>query len=531
MLKALFKKQMMEVFSWIYKDRKSGKNRSSKGILMYVLLYLLIFGMLGGIFYGVAIMLCEPLVMAVFGWLYFAIMGLIAVFLGVFGSVFNTYASLYCAKDNDFLLSMPIPAGKILLIRLSGVYAMGLMYELIVMIPALIVWFVYGGVNAAGVFCTLLIPLVLSVLILVLSAVLGWLVALISERLKHKNIMVVILSLIFIAAYYYFYSQAYTMLQKILTNPEAVGERVRGILYPFYHMGLAAEGNLLSMLIFTLFAGALFGVVYFVLVRSFLKIATSNRGTTKVRYKEQRAVTRSVSQALFQKELRRFLGSANYMLNCGLGIIMMPVCAGALLWKQALIREVVHELFSENSGIVFLAAAGVVCLLASMNDMTAPSVSLEGKSLWLVRVFPVSGKQVLMAKLRLHLVLTLLPAAVLIAAIEWVLRPELGFAVLIPIVAILFAVFMGAFGLFLNLKMPNLDWTSEIVPIKQSMGVMIALFGGWAVVVVLAGAYYLLADVLSPLAFLICVGVLLAAASAGLLGWLRTKGAKRFEAL
>ena len=77
--------------------------------------------------------------------------------------------------------------------------------------------------------------------------------------------------------------------------------------------------------------------------------------------------------------------------------------------------------------------------------------------------------------------------------------------------------------------MPNLDWTSEIVPIKQSMGVMIALFGGWAVVVVLAGAYYLLADVLSPLAFLICVGVLLAAASAGLLGWLQTKGAKRFE--
>ena len=127
-------------------------------------------------------------------------MGLIALFMGVFGSVFNTYASLYQAKDNDLLLSMPIPSGKILLVRLSGVYAIGLMYEVIVMIPTLVVWFMTVPGNAAGVICSLLIPLVLSVVVLVLSAVLGWVVALISGRLKHKNIVVVILSLVFIAA-------------------------------------------------------------------------------------------------------------------------------------------------------------------------------------------------------------------------------------------------------------------------------------------------------------------------------------------
>ena len=36
-------------------------------------------------------------------------MGLAAVLLGAFGSVFNTYAGLYLPKDNDLLLSMPIP--------------------------------------------------------------------------------------------------------------------------------------------------------------------------------------------------------------------------------------------------------------------------------------------------------------------------------------------------------------------------------------------------------------------------------------
>lgn len=531
MIKALFKKQMMEVFSWVYRDKKSGKKRSAKGIAGYVLLYLLIFGFIGAVFYYVADMLCEPLVSIGLGWLYLAIMGLIALFFGVLGSVFNTYASLYNAKDNDLLLSMPIPSGQILMVRLSGVYTMGLLYELIVMLPTLIAWFLNAEVSPAGVICTLLIPLMLSILVLVLSAVLGWVVALISGKLKRKNIMVVFLSLIFIAAYYYFYAHAYTILQSILANPEAVGSRIRNILYPLYHMGLAAEGNLLSMLIFTAIVGLLFGIVYLVLSRSFLKIATANRGAAKVQYREQHAVVRSVGQALFQKELRRFLGSANYMLNCGLGIIIMPVSAVALLWKQAMIRETLFAVFAEKEGTVFLIGAAAVCLLSAMNDITAPSVSLEGKNLWLAQVFPISGKQVLMAKLSLHLVLTLIPTAVLIAVVEWVLKPTIGFAILIPVTVALFVFVMAAFGLLINLNMHNLNWTSEIVPIKQSIGVMISLFGGWALIVALAGVYAALMKILTPFVYLIGVAIFLLAVSAALLRWLLTKGARVFETL
>ncbi len=531
MLRALLKKQMMEVFSWVYQNKKSGKNRSAKGIVGYVLLYLLIFGFLGIMFYFAADMLCSPLAGAKMGWLYIAIMGLLALFFGVFGSVFNTYASLYKSKDNDFLLSMPIPSKKILMIRLSGVYFMGLMYELIVMIPALIAWFQTAGPGAAGVVCTLLIPLVLSVLVLVFSALLGWLVALISDRLKHKNVVVVLLSLIFIAVYYYCYGHAFTIIQSILANPQAVGNQVRNIFYPMYHMGLAAEGNLLSMLIFTTIAGILFAAVFWVLSRNFLKIATTNRGEAKARYREWRVKVRSVNGALLQKELRRFLGSANYMLNCGLGIVIMFVSAGALVWKHEVVREILYEFFPGNQEIVFLTAAGAVCLLSSMNDITAPSVSLEGKNLWLVRVFPVSGRQVLMAKLKLHLLLTMIPAAVLITAVEWVLKPTAPFAVLIPVSAALFILVMAEFGLFLNVKTPNLHRNSEIVPIKQSLGVMICLFGGWALIVALAGGYYLLAKVLSPLAYLTGAALLLFAVSALLLYWLCTGGAKKFENL
>lgn len=529
MTKALFRKQMMEVFSWVYKDRKSGKIRSAGGIAGYVLLYLVLFASLGIVFYLGANMLCEPLVNMGMGWLYWCLMGLIAIFFGVFGSVFSTYSSLYQAKDNDLLLSMPVPASQILLCRLSGVYATGLMYELIVIIPTLIVWLLTVPFSVSGTVCSLLIPLVLSVLILVLSAVLGWVVALIARHLKHKNLVVVFVSLAFIAAYYYLYGRAYSMLQTLLLNAEAVGGRMKAAVYPLYHMGLAAEGNWLSMLIFTAIIGVLFLIVYAVLSHSFLKLATGNRGAAKTEYKEQKSKVRSIGGALLQKELRRFLGSSNYMLNCGLGILFMPIAAGLLVWKAGQVQAFLSEAFIQN--YIPLLAAGAVCLLSAFNDITAPSVSLEGKNLWLVQSLPVSGKQALTAKLTLHLLLTLIPAIPLIAAVEWLIKPAPAFAVLIPLMAALFILLMAALGLAINLKMPNLNWTSEIVPIKQSIGVMLALFGGWAIIVALAGLYVLLANVFSVAAYFVLVCGLLLLFCGILLHWLFTKGARIFRSL
>ena len=111
-----------------------------------------------------------------------------------------------------------------------------------------------------------------------------------------------------------------------------------------------------------------------------------------------------------------------------------------------------------DRAVVYLGAAGVICLLAAMNDITAPSVSLEGKKLWLVQVCPVSGRQILIAKLKLHLLLTLIPAGILTVAAGWVLKPGTAFAVLIPSTVLLFVLFMASMGLLIGLKMPNLNW-------------------------------------------------------------------------
>ena len=135
MLKVLLKKQMKEIFRSYFYDAKKNRRRSKGSTIGLIVMYvLLMVGVMGGMF-----------LQAGMDWLYFALMGLMAVFIGAFGSVFNTYSSLYLAKDNDLLLAMPIPVRCIMASRLLSVYLMGLMYSAVVIVPAVISPACWGG--------------------------------------------------------------------------------------------------------------------------------------------------------------------------------------------------------------------------------------------------------------------------------------------------------------------------------------------------------------------------------------------------
>lgn len=531
MTKALFKKQIAEVFSWVYFDRKKGKSRSKGGIFRFAALYVIILGFLGVFFFQMAKVLCKPLSEVGFGWLYFALMELIAVAIGVFGSAFSTYSSLYTAKDNDFLLSLPIPPGKILIVRLLGVYLMGLMYESVIAIPTMIVYFLSVKQTFLSVIFNLLLPIVLSFLVLTLSCILGFCVAAINSKVKNKNIVTVVLSLVFIAAYYYIYAKAYKIVQSILAAPEKIGKKVKSILYPFYQMGLGAEGKALPFLLFTLMVAALFFITYLVLSKSFLSIATANKGSAKKAYKEKAAKASSLEKALLIKEFRRFTGCSIYMLNCGLGIVIMPIAAIAVLVKGADLAAMLAQSLGGKANVLPLLATAAVCMLSTMNDITSPSVSLEGKNIWLVQSFPVPAKKVLHAKLRLHLLLSSVPAVLLAVCICVIFKISFFYSVLVLAFSLLFILLTALIGLVLNLKMPNLTWTNATVPVKQSLCVMLALFGGWAIVLALGGIYIAVIKFLSPLVYLLIISALTAIVSVLLLRWIDTKGTKIFETL
>ena len=199
MLGILLKKQFAEVFKSYFYDAKKNRMRSKGAIAAWFVFFIVVMvGMLGGIFTALALTLCDGLTQVGMGWLYFLLMSGVAIFLGAFGSVFNSYASLYLSKDNDLLLSLPIPVRTILFARLANVYLLGVMYAATALIPMLVVYWITVGASAANVICGLLLFLIVTAIVLILSTLLGWVVARISLKLKNKSFVTVLVSLLFI---------------------------------------------------------------------------------------------------------------------------------------------------------------------------------------------------------------------------------------------------------------------------------------------------------------------------------------------
>lgn len=493
MVKLLLKKQLFEIFQVYFYDAKKNKARSKTSTLMYfALFFLLVFGLLGGIFTFLSVKLCAPLYAVGMDWLYFAIMGLIAIMLGAFGSVFNTYAGLYLPKDNDLLLSMPVPISSLVAARLFGVYLMGLLYSVVVILPAVIVYWITAGVTLEVVIGGLVITLLISVFVLTLSCLLGWIVAKISQKLKRKSLIIVIVSLAVIGVYYFVYFKAQSIIQDLLANAIVYGERIKGSAYPVYLFGCVGLGDIKASLIVTMVIVALFILMWLLLSRSFLQIATSTQKSARKEYRKMRSKQRGIDAALLRREFSHFASSPSYMLNCGLGTFLMPLFAIVLLWKGGELFTMLDALFVETAGSVPLLICVVLCGLASMNFMTAPSISLEGKSLWLMQSLPVEPWKIFQAKIRMHLILTIFPQFLCIVCVAIVYPLQVMQLLMLLLFTSSYVVLMALFGLFLGVKMPTLTWTNEIMPIKQGAPVVITLFGGFGYMLLLFGGFMLL---------------------------------------
>lgn len=533
MVGILLKKQLFEIFRSYFYDAKKNKPRSKAATIGFIVLYaVLMVGLIGGMFALLALSMCGAAHEAGLDWLYFTLFALVGLLLGVFGSVFNTFSGLYQAKDNDLLLSLPIPVRAIMVSRLLGVYLMGLMYSGVILLPCVIVYWVLCPVTVGAVVGGLALVLAVSLVTLVLSCLLGWVVAKIHSKLRHKNILTTLLALVFFGLYYVVCFRANELIEDLLLHLDQVGEAIRGSAYPLYLLGRVGTGDYLAIAAVLAVTAVLCVLTYLLLSRTFLSIATANNGGAKAVYREKAVKAAGVPAALLRRELGRFTSSPNYMLNCGLGTVMLPILGVLLLVKADVLTQVLGSAFGpQATGIAAVLLCAAVCLVSSMNDMAASAVSLEGKNLWLVRSLPVETWQVLRAKLLVQILTTAVPTVVCCVCAVLVLRPALPLALLCVVMPLLFVWLSAEFCLLLDLKRSNLVWTNEITVIKQRLTVLLAMMAGWVYAAVVGALYLFIGAQLGAVWYLLTWSVLTAALALALRGWLRRGGCRAFEAL
>lgn len=459
---------------------------------------------------------------------FFAVGGGAATVLMLAGSVILTKNQLYVASDSELLLSMPIKPSVILASRLIPLLLINALLGGLITLPMLAAYLLFGGRSLGVILSLLAVMLLLPLLCQAISALLAYLIARIGARIRRKNILTLLFSLVFLAVYFGF---AFGLEDFMVSVLEDIGPLVRFVdgFPPLTLLGRAIGGEPLPLCGFLLLTAAVTVGITLWLSRTYLHTVLEDRGGRVAIYREKRVARRSPLSALLLRELSHLGSSAGYMLNAGIGLLLLLALPTYLLIGGGSVLS----LFESDPVLMpllpaMLAMAGMALCATVM--FSASTVSLEGRSLWVIRTAPVPTRTVLLSKWLFHVVLTA-PCA-LAAGVMLSVAVGHGFTVglLLSLTLPAFSLYHAALGLAANLWLPKLDFTNEMVPIKQGGATLVTMFGGIASALVL-GAVTVFLSVIAPVFGLLAALLLCLGATAALLAYILTRGVRDFEAL
>ena len=527
MLKQLFKKQGIETFAFLFMDG-NGKRHSPLFIAAIALLLLYGIGATVALMGYLSWTLCEAFTQSGLTSVYFAMNATMAMALALVGSMFMAKSKLFEAKDNDLLLSMPIPTWTILFSRIVGLYGMAFLFSSIAFIPACVVYFIQTGFALVPAIFCLVTALILPLFSLAISALIGWALALIGNRVRSKNLITTVLLIAFFTSYALLYSKMGEAIEFIVMHGNEIGAAMQTWLFPFYLAGLACEGNALALLGAVGVFGGVFALIYWLLSVTFLKTITTRRGGAGKKYKEKSVKSSPAILALMKKELLR-MKNPMILFNTALGSMLFVILIIFAFFNAELVDMI--NASGVDKGEVAAIVAVVLSFIAASNMITASSVSLEGENLWIIKTAPVKTEEIFAAKLLLQIILTCIPATLAIIVVCALLKIPLLLSLLVWLCVCVTGTLCAALGLIVNLKLPNLTWTSEIAAVKQSLSVVVAMFTSWGIAALIIAGYFTLGTLMSAGWYLALVVMLYAATFVGMLVWLGSRGVKAFEKL
>ena len=506
------------------------KKKKSTGMLilfgfLYIYLFTFLAGVMGITFYSLA----GAYHSMDLDWLYFSVAGLMALGLSVFGSVFTTQSQLYDAKDNELLLSMPIPPRAILLSRVISLLALDMLFAGIVMIPAMVVYGIFVKFTLWGLIAQLLTLLAVCLLAQAISRLLGWLLHLLLSRMN-KSLASMLYMVLFLGVYFAIYSNANRILQTMAAQGQAIAEAMRSWIWPLFALGLGCTGSPLHLLAFLLICVLSFALVYLFLSKTFLHTATAARSGPRRKLRQTQARSRTPLMAVTGKELGKFLHCPVYLTNMGLGVVLtvlLPILG--ILFRDTVSGILV--LLDPEAALTPLLVCAALSFSVSTACISTPSVSLEGKNIWILKSMPLSGGEILKGKLLLHIFLTVPVTflAGLILAAVYGCSPAAS--LLCGMVPGLLALLSGLVGMWAGLQWAKLDYISEAYPCKQSLSVLVTMFSMMGIPVLLGLGYGLCSGFLSAGAYLLLCAVILSAVCLGLYRVIMTWGVRKWDSL
>ena len=381
-------------------------------------------------------------------------------------------------RDYDMIMSLPVINSEVVLSRLTMVYLTNFSISVIVVLPSVIIFRINAETGISGNIIFLLSLLFLPIIPMIISLGLGVLISAVSSRSKRKNILSLALSTFIVLLIVGVSIKAQSMNLDEILNIGILFSNMANKLYPPAALiSKAVEQQ--NWLYFLTFIGisTLISIIFVGVVARFyqkMNTATFNHFATK--YEGKILKVSSPFKAMYMREFKRYFSCTIYALNSTIGMVLLLVITLLFLF-------IAPETLEQQSGIVGLiqmlqrVLPLVIAIFVTMTSTTSASLSLEGKNLWIMCSVPVRAIDIFNSKIAVNLTV--------ICPFVWISATLLGFkmgvsltqAVLLYIIPTVYACFISVLGMYMNVKFPKYDWTSEYYAIKGGSISVLAAIG------------------------------------------------------
>lgn len=450
-----------------------------------------------------------------------------ASMLVILSSLFSARDLLFSYRDREMLSAMPISKRTLVGSRVIIMLSYEVAYTVILTLPMFIVCGKFFGGGLYYILCALFGCLLTAVIPALCGAALGTAMsALLSGFKGAKFLRYLVLTIIALGI------MAVSMSQNL--NGESLSaadiDKISGTLgavrsvlpcVRLFSEGLA--GSAVKLIIFVLLNIA--AIAVFILAVGALspiiaeRTAAGTHGRVYNPQKKHRA--RNLGKVLLWREVKLYIGSPLYVFNTAFGLLLLIIVAVAL----AVFRNgrVVSDLIMMLGDSFADTIPFLFGMLLAMCEITASSISIEGKRIWLIRSMPIPAGKILASKFLLNFILDAGVAVIASTAMMFTFPMKTATRIMAYLLPLAYSLFSSLLGLTVNLLMPKLDWTNEAAVVKQSGAVTVSTLVGMTVgliPMIFAGIFG------SPVSYITAAALI--GASLMLVLWLSRKGVRRF---
>lgn len=415
----------------------------------------------------------------------FIMLTLFATMTSIMTLVQGIYKSgnlLFDCKDDNLLFSLPIKKSTVLSIRLFKFYIYETLYNSLFMLPAMVVYAYRVNVDWSFYISSIIGIICLPIIPIVLSSIIGGIVSGLSTKFKMKNIAQTLMTTIVLLGVLYISFNLEGIINNIAENATSINDMMARIYYPVgAYIGLVTSFNFNDLLTFIainilcyIITITLFAKLYFK-INSNIKSEKRNEKNKKYKIKAN-----SPMKSLIKKELNKFINTPVFITNAGFGLVLyVIICCmigtkieNAIGYMQTQGIDISNIQFDKYMPVILF---GLICFGSLMSSITSSMISLEGKSINLIKSLPIKTLKIIWSKV-LTAVIIMIPFILLGDAIV-ILKYKFNMieistllcsSIVLPFVA-------EILGILVNLKYPKIDAENDTEVVKQSMSSMISV--------------------------------------------------------